>query len=105
MCLYKKIMNKELYITINHLDEFINASSIKVNDVLTLKKDINNEFDDEAIIALNENNFKCGYVANSVSSVVRGTYSAGRIYDLIKENNTCKVKFIALESNFLIAQL
>ena len=75
------------------------------HDVLTLKKDINNEFDDEAIIALNENNFKCGYVANSVSSVVRGTYSAGRIYDLIKENNTCKVKFIALESNFLIAQL
>ena len=41
-------MNKELYVTINHLDEFINASSIKVNDVLTLKKDINEkEFIDE----------------------------------------------------------
>ena len=91
-------MNKEIYITINHLDNYGGSTNFRVNDTLTLKKDHNNPYDDEAIIAYNRHGAKCGYVANSTSSVARGTYSAGRLYDTIDEESKCVVHFITEEN-------
>ena len=51
------------------------------------------------------NGYKCGYVANSVHSVARGTYSAGRVYDQIKDEARCAVRFILAEEGCLIAEL
>ena len=78
-------MDKKICVTINHLDDFESQLFLKTGDILILKKDRNNQYDDEAIITYSMNGYKCGYVANSVHSVARGTYSAGRIYDLIED--------------------
>lgn len=86
-----------VYVTISHLDDYQGATFFRVGEELTLKKDEGNEFDDEAIAVYDKNNTKSGYVANSVSTVIRGTYSAGRIYDLIKDRIRCSIKFILVE--------
>ncbi len=97
--------NKSIYITLDHMDLFIdNPGFFQVGDELTLKKEKNNEYDDEAIVASKEN-MKSAYVANSVSTVARGTFSAGRIYDLIEEEARCIIRFILVESDVMIAEL
>ena len=96
-------MNKT-YITINHLDYFDSVFNVRVDDVLTLRKDKDNPYDDEAIVALKEEK-KIGYVANSVKSVVRGTQSSGRVYDSFEEETKCKIRFIYVEEGSLIAEV
>ena len=96
---------QSIYITINHLDDFECVSFLKPGDKLILKKDRNNIYDDEAIIAYKENNIKVGYVANSVHSVARGTYSAGRLFDRIGDEVGCVIRFIFSEEGFMIAQI
>ncbi len=86
--------DESIYITINHLDDFQSVSFLKPGDKLVLKKDKNNIYDDEAIIAYKESKTKVGYVANSVHSVARGTYSAGRLYDLISDDAKCVIRFM-----------
>ena len=90
----KNIMeSKKIYITINHLEHFQSGCMFKPGDILLMKKDHENCYDDEAIVARNKHQVKCGYVANSVCSVYRGTYSAGRIYDKVPEEFQCVVRF------------
>ncbi len=84
----------EIYLTISHIDEYCGYNHIKVGDVFKLIKDHNNIYDDEAIAVYDKNNIKNGYVANSVHSVARGTYSAGRLYDLIEDETECEARFI-----------
>jgi len=88
----------ELYITINHTEMFNGLAGLKIGDTITLKKDHDNRYDDEAIRAYRKHGVKCGYVANSVCSVARGTLSAGRIYDRFEETAECKVSFIIEDS-------
>ena len=95
--------NESIYITINHLDDFMPVMNLKVGDILVLKKEPENIYDDEAIAVYTKDNYKCGYVANSVYTVARGTYSAGRVYNIIEEICNCKIKFIFIEEYVLIA--
>lgn len=92
-----------IYITINHLDDFNSTYMFKPGDILSLKKEPDNCYDDEAIVVYTKHGCKCGYVANSVGSVCRGTYSAGRVYDKIPEECCCIVRFIS--EDHLIAEL
>lgn len=94
---------KNKYITINHFDDCRGYLNFRVGDILTLKKDHNNDYDDEAIGVYKDNDYKYGYVANSVYTVARGTYSAGRIYDQLEEESKCIVRFIT--ENMLIAEV
>ena len=96
--------NTSTYITINHLEDFDYAFYLKPGDRLVLRKDRNNAYDDEAIIAY-QDKMKCGYVANSVHSVARGTCSAGRIYDRVGEETECTVRFVFQKEDTLIASL
>ena len=98
-------MDKKIYITINHLDEFMGPCNLRIGDELILKKDKDNYYDDEAIVVCRKDGSKCGYVANSVHSVARGTYSAGRVYDHIKDETKCCVRFIFFEEGVLIAEI
>lgn len=84
----------QTFITINHLDDFNGLSNIKVNDTLTLIKDLDNPCDDEAIAVYDRDDIKVGYVANSTDTVARGTCSAGRIYEKINNQAECVVSFI-----------
>lgn len=83
-----------MYLTINHLDDFNSVYRFRIGDKLTLKKETDNPYDDEAIAVYDHHKIKCGYVANSVHSVARGTYSAGRILDLLSQEEFCFVRFI-----------
>ncbi len=86
--------NTTTFVTINHLTDYPVGNRLKVNDTLTLRKDLNNEYDDEAIAAYGRHGLKCGYVANSVITVARGTLSAGRIYDRFEQECKCIIRFI-----------
>ena len=89
----------------------LNTENLKTGDVLLLEKDLNSRFDDESIAATLFDNLadkkKCSakkmYVANSVESVVRGTWSAGRLYDKVKGVAKARVEFIG--NNFAIAKV
>ena len=89
--------DRNIYITIDHLDDFEYTSILRPGDRLVLKKDKENIYDDEAIIVYKENKTKIGYVANSVHSVARGTYSAGRVYDQINDDAECIIRFMNQE--------
>ncbi|MBR2825699.1 MAG: HIRAN domain-containing protein [Solobacterium sp.] len=96
------MFSEKTYITITHLDFYGGHTIFRVGDILHLEKEKDNPYDDEAIIAFLHGS-KCGYVANSVYSVARGTQSAGRIIDKIQQNAQCKVLFIT--EDLLIAEL
>ena len=85
------------------MDDFNSTYMFKPGDILSLKKEPDNCYDDEAIVVYTKHGCKCGYVANSVHTVARGTYSAGRAYEIIKEDQKCVVCFITDE--ILIAKL
>lgn len=96
-------INKDRYITVNHLDDYVATNNLRVGMKLLLKKDHDNPYDDEAIAVYSGHGNKIGYVANSVSTVCRGTLSAGRIFDEFGEQTECYVKFIAVDSGFAIS--
>lgn len=95
--------NQSIYITINSLCLYGGSSQFCIGDILYLEKEINNHYDDEAIAVFTDKRVRCGYVANSVKTVTRGTRSAGRIYDCIADNCRCIVRFISEYS--LIAEV
>lgn len=95
-------INKDRYITVNHLDDYVATNNLRVGMKLLLKKDHDNPYDDEAIAVYSSHGNKIGYVANSVSTVCRGTLSAGRVFDLLNEIEECTVRFIAVDSGFAI---
>ena len=97
------MQNDSIYITVNHLDDFNSTYMFRPGDILTLKKDPNNCYDDEAIAAYDKHGCKCGYVANSVSTVARGTYSAGRVYDKVSAEFSGLVGFVT--EDLLIVEL
>lgn len=82
------------FITITGCDHYLGANALRVNQTLVLKKDFDNLHDGEAIAVHLESGMKIGYVANSVRTVARGTYSAGRVYDTFDMKCYAKVKFI-----------
>ncbi|MBQ6368062.1 MAG: hypothetical protein IJJ30_05980 [Erysipelotrichaceae bacterium] len=94
---------KSIFITIDHLPDCVRTQVAQVGQELTLKKDTGNAFDDEAIRVFNKNNSAIGYVANSVETVARGTYSAGRVYDKIEDGQKCVVRFMI--EDYLIAEI
>jgi len=87
-------MKKELYATVNHLEDYGGTSCFRIGQEVILKRDRNNPYDDEAISVHDTNRIKCGYVANSVCTVARGTCSAGRLCEKISEEQKAVIEFI-----------
>lgn len=88
-----------------------NTDKLKIGNILLLEKDVDSHFDDESIKAClfedlkekKKHNLKKSYVANSVNSVIRGTWSAGRLYDKVNGVAKARVEFIG--KNFAIAKI
>lgn len=100
----KEKADKEgIFVTIDHLNDFNGFANFRVGDVLRIEKDYKNYYDDEALLVYNQYDAKCGYVANSVTTVARGTYSAGRIYDKFTGFIYCTIRFFT--EDFLICEL
>ena len=80
------------FITVTHLDDYNAAGFCNPGTTLTLKK-VPSEYDDEAIAVFSEKGSKYGYVANSSSTVARGTHSAGYIYRDFDRECACIIRF------------
>ncbi|MDR3222742.1 MAG: HIRAN domain-containing protein [Methanobrevibacter sp.] len=85
------------YVTITGVDYYENLSSFELGEIIRLKKEPNNSYDHEAIKAEIPFTGKIGYVANSSAGVVKGTMSAGRIYDKVEEITYVKIIFITIK--------
>ena len=96
-------MKENDFITITNIKEYIEIGMIKIGEVLHLKKEPDNAYDMESIMVENKNEIPIGHVANSVSSVAKGTHSAGYRYQSFKDSILCTVKFIYRD--MIIAQL
>lgn len=92
-----------MYVTITGSEYYMGIESYKIGQLLLLKKDEENRYDDEAIKVETPSGALCGFVANSVDTVARGTHSSGYIYSLINDSKQCEVKFIL--NNSVIAKI
>lgn len=88
------MFENELYITITGLNYYYNMKPFKIGSLVTLRKEPNNSYDDEAIEVLAPLLGRVGYVANSPHTTAGGTMSAGRLYDEIPDECAAVVRFI-----------
>ena len=94
-------MDEKIFVTI-----MTRGAGVKVGEKYVLGKDLDNEYDDEAIMVVpveDDEDDKCEcvveyeeamYVANSVRTVARGTWSAGRLYDKLTEKSSVEILFV-----------
>lgn len=85
---------ESMYITITGLNYYFGAKPFKIDRIVKLVKEPDNENDDEAIRVELPYIDTIGYVANSTHTVYGGTQSAGRIYNIIGDTAYAQVKFI-----------
>lgn len=84
-----------MYITITAFQKLHGTKPLKIDGIVKLVKEPDNKYDTEAIACEMRYFGKIGYVANSTNTVVKGTMSAGRLYDKINDEYFAKIKFIA----------
>ncbi len=96
-------MEKSIFVTITGMKNYYGQTPFKVGRLFKLEKEPENGYDGEAIKVSNCLIGTVGYVANSVSTVYDGTYSAGRLYDKIGDSAFIEVMFITRSS--VIARL
>ena len=82
------------YAAIVGVKSYYGTRILKPNQVVLLKKDLENDFDEEAIAVYLMSVGKVGYLANSTNTVPRGCYSAGRIYDTFEDYTYAIVRFV-----------
>ena len=92
-----------MFITIIAFNKFHGSKPLKLDGIVKLVKEPDNKYDAEAIACEMRYFGKIGYVANSVSSVVKGCMSSGRIYDKIDDEYFARIKFIT--DNLAIAKI
>ncbi len=85
-----------MYITIREKDETY-QNVWRVGETYFLEKEPNNIYDDEAIKVKTKKGFHLGWVANSVSTVARGTHSAGYIYRDVQDGTQVVVRFVSAD--------
>lgn len=87
-----------MFVTITGINHYYGVKPFEIGRVVRLVKEPNNEHDDDAIRVELPFIETVGYVANSTSTVYRGTYFAGRIYDKIEDAAFAEVSFITHSS-------
>lgn len=87
-----------MFVTITGIDHYYGDKPFEIGRVVRLVKEPENGHDDDAIRVELPFIETVGYVANSTSTVYRGTYSAGRIYDKIDDAAFAEVAFITHSS-------
>lgn len=83
-----------MYITITAFHKLHGTQPLKIDGIVKLIKEPDNKYDTEAIACEMRYYGKIGYVANSTNTVVKGSMSAGRLYDKINDEYFAKIKFI-----------
>lgn len=78
-------MENTVLITITGISNYYGKKPFKIDRTVKLEKEPDNEYDPSAVVVTLPYIDKIGYVANSVSTVFDGTYSAGRLYDKFED--------------------
>jgi hypothetical protein len=84
----------KIHLTITGFAHFYGALPFEEGQIIYLKKEPENSFDAEAVAAHLPYLGKIGYVANTPTTVVRGTVSGGRLYDRFQTDAVARVEFI-----------
>ena len=87
-------MDRKIYITITGTKHYFGSEFLEPKMKVTLKKDPENEYDNEAIKAEMEGLGQIGNVANSVSTVLGESISAGRLYDKIGDTAEAEILYV-----------
>jgi hypothetical protein len=98
-------LEKNYFITITGVNHYYSMKPFEPGRIVKLIKENDNEHDEEAICVVLPFIDKVGYVANSPNTVAKGTYSAGRVYDLFEKEIYAKVLFITHSSVICILEL
>lgn len=89
---------ENVFITITGQNHYLGMKPFKVNRLVKIVKEPENDFDSEAIRVELPYIDTIGYVANSANTVFAGTCSAGRLYDKIEDYAFAQVMFITHSS-------
>mgnify|MGYP003378813568 FL=1 len=88
-------MKKKDFVTVVGGKHYLGTGVFFPGQELICKKEPQNAHDAEAIwVGLNPS-CQAGYLANSPSTVARGTMSAGRLYDRVPDRFRVRVLFVA----------
>lgn len=85
---------KEMYFTIAGYSHYFGSDFLEKGMNVKLEKELDNEYDKEAIQVKIKGLGKVGYVANSPFTVKGESMSAGRLYDKIGDKAKGKVVFV-----------
>ena len=92
--LIKEIYLFDTYIAgTSFLDDKALLESLKENDHLILRREVDNKFDEKAILVLNQNNQKLGYIPRKDNEIFSRLLDAGKIL-------TASIKEINLKGDF-----
>lgn len=86
------------FITITGIKNYYGFKPFKVGKLFKIRKEFDNTYDSEAIVAELPFIDTVGYVANSVHTVYDGTVSSGRLYDKIGDYAYASTMFITHSS-------
>ena len=89
---------KNIFITITGQNHYLGLKPYKVGRIVKIVKDVDNEYDEDAIRVELPFIDTIGYVANSANTVFAGTCSAGKLYDKIDDYAYAQVMFITHSS-------
>jgi len=89
---------KNIFVTITGQNHYLGMKPYKVGHIVKLVKDVDNEYDEDAIAVKLPYIDEIGYVANSTHTVFQGTYSASRLYDKIGDAALAEVMIITHSS-------
>ena len=87
-------MEKNYFVTITGVNHYFGMKPFEIDRVIKLVKEPDNDYDAEAIRAELPYIYKIGYVANSANTVAKGTFSAGRVYDLFENEVYARILFM-----------
>ena len=89
---------KNIFITITGQNHYLGLKPYKVGRIVKIVKDVDNQYDEDAIRVELPFIDTIGYVANSVNTVFAGTCSAGKLYDKIGDYAYARIMFITHSS-------
>jgi hypothetical protein len=99
-------LNNDTYITIIGTPDNGWKADVEIGSKVCLVKEPTNSHDTESIMVEDlDDEAHVGYVANSVKTVVRGTHSAGRLYDKFDKCLKAEVIFILPHDGGAIAKV
>ncbi|MGB9839615.1 HIRAN domain-containing protein [Thermovenabulum sp.] len=87
-------MVRKRFVALVGCENYFGYRVLKPGMIVTLEKEPDNDYDAEAIKVMVYPLGKIGYIANSINTVPKGCFSAGRIYDTFHKKTKGIIRFV-----------